>query len=654
MQKGIFTLGEENKQAKQNIEQNKQEIEKLRLRLKSENGQSGLEVELKYKENEIYNNSEKVKKKTWEIKKGYTGGDRVLDKAGFLSGLKQSREKLFEYLVSIKKPDDSEKNIEQIEKEVQELGDGATQRIELNQIDFNSFSNIENNSIFNEVIVGNENSTVADLIKELSNQDWVKQGIDKYVDIEKNGKCPFCQQETLNKGLVNEIRNYFDASYQDKINKLNNLRKEYEILIDSLPREDDLKKDFFAQEQNLKAKNLVAELVSFLQENLRNIENKISNPSQTIEVQGSKEAILKLNTFLRGINEEIKGFNTRLENRDKTINKLKEEFWAFQREKYDLVISNYFNKKEKIETDKNNILREIEKVKREIERHKKIIHENQKKITNIHETIDKINVHLLNFGITEFKVVLEDEEEKTYRLQRGEEKDKIFTTLSQGEKTVISFLYFIELCIGEELENSNKEKIIVIDDPISSLSHIYVFNISSLIKRYFSNEKSNFSQCFILTHNLYFFNELIDRNFFRKNKNENYQKLFRIIKQNASSQIFTLKPTEIQNEYQVYWSVVKDEEQENGFLSANAMRNIIEYFFGFINKSQSISEIFSSIEGLKGQRYDFFKQYMERESHSDPLNSSDYKDLDVSLFKDAFEKVFKEAGFEEHYIKMMK
>ena len=74
---------------------------------------------------------------------------------------------------------------------------------------------------------------------------------------------------------------------------------------------------------------------------------------------------------------------------------------------------------------------------------------------------------------------------------------------------VISFLYFIELCKGRNIEKSGDvKKIIVIDDPISSLSHIFVFNIGRMIHQEFLCSKK-YEQIFILTHSLYFFYELV-------------------------------------------------------------------------------------------------------------------------------------------------
>ena len=208
-------------------------------------------------------------------------------------------------------------------------------------------------------------------------------------------------------------------------------------------------------------------------------------------------------------------------------------------------------------------------------------------------------------------------------------------------------MYFIELCIGKENKDDTKEKIIVIDDPISSLSHIYVFNIASLIKKLFFNNNQNCIQCFVMSHNLYFFHELV------KQKSNNDQKLFRISK-NQASQICDMKVTEIQNDYQAYWAIVKNKDNpEHIYLLANAMRNIIEYFFGFIDKQESISNIFNK-EELKDEKFSAFKRYIDRESHSTPTNIFDGKEFDYDNFKEAFRLVFISTKYEDHYNKMMK
>jgi regulator of replication initiation timing len=165
-QKGIFTLGEDNKEAKQNIKQAELEIANLNLQNRN------LSFDLQNKDTKITENKNKSQEKIWEIKSQYTGGDRVFDEAGFLEGLKGNKDKLFNHVLSLELSE-PQRDINQIKRELQELGDGAEQRVELASIESKLFSNIENNSIFGKQIIGNDNSSISGLIKKLGNQDWI-------------------------------------------------------------------------------------------------------------------------------------------------------------------------------------------------------------------------------------------------------------------------------------------------------------------------------------------------------------------------------------------------------------------------------------------------------------------------------------------------
>ena len=213
---------------------------------------------------------------------------------------------------------------------------------------------------------------------------------------------------------------------------------------------------------------------------------------------------------------------------------------------------------------------------------------------------------------------------------------------------IISFLYFIELCRGKKSAGDvGGKKIIVIDDPISSLSHIFMFNIGQLIKKEFLFSDT-YEQVFLLTHSLYFFYELTDPNHNRRKEN---QKLFRITKNCDGSQIFNMKYEEIQNDYHSYWQIIKDDKQPPALI-ANCMRNIIEYFFNFIEK-KNLNHVFQK-PGLQENKYQAFCRYINRESHSLGQNIFDYKEFNYNDFKETLGLVFQESGYKEHYEEMIK
>ena len=82
------------------------------------------------------------------------------------------------------------------------------------------------------------------------------------------------------------------------------------------------------------------------------------------------------------------------------------------------------------------------------------------------------------------------------------------------------------------------------------------------------------------------------------------------------------------------------------------MRNIIEYFFNFVEK-RDLNNTFNS-EKLKDIRFQAFNRYINRESHSFGQNIYDFKEFNYDNFLEAFRLLFEIEGYETHYKKMMK
>jgi len=281
-----------------------------------------------------------------------------------------------------------------------------------------------------------------------------------------------------------------------------------------------------------------------------------------------------------------------------------------------------------------------------IEAQKALIVDAQRETVNIDLAVENINAGLLDLGVDDFYIT--KYANNLYRIVRQHQREDIFTTLSEGEKMIISFLYFCELSLGRLSENdTTTHRIAVIDDPISSLSHIHIFNVGRLIRRLFF-ESDRFTQVFVLTHSLYFFYELTETN---PDRRHDKQKLFRIIKNSDGSQILDMKYEEIQNDYQAYWSVINDSDQPAALL-ANCMRNIIEYFFNFVRK-RDLNNVFRSPE-LQDVKYQAFYRYVNRESHSLGQNILDMKEFDYGVFREGLRLVFEKTGYLDHFIEMSK
>lgn len=639
---GIFTLSKENKEIKELIDKAKTDIsiiEKAREELEAEKCRISSEYE---------ENLEKWQEKIWEIKDEFTGKNSVL--AYCLDGLKSSKSKLFTFLMDREKvSEEIDYEIESLIKDAEEITSGEGKVSSINKIRFIE-DKFEKSELLKKVIVGNNNSTVASVIEELKNSDWVNKGME-FIDTDEDPSlCPFCQQKTISKEFIEEIKKYFDRSYQEDKDRVEGLLKEYtnqkSLIVDEIKK---LKENRFLSHNLSDIERYLVHFESEINSNINKIKSKISNPSISVILASTQKVISGINTIIDQANQRILEYNKKIDNIENSRSEIKEKFWKLMQKRFDIIISNYNDK-----TNKNeDYIKEYNKKKSDLEEKKekqqRIIKENQKKIVNIDEAIDNIKSSLLDIGITDFSIEKYSDEESLYHIKRTDcEDNHVFQTLSEGEKMVISFLYFLERCKGEvERDSTSTNKIIIIDDPISSLSHIHIFNIGRLIHNEFLRT-SKYEQIFVLTHSLYFFYELTN---IKREEREDTQKLFRLSKNEHGSSFSTMKYEEIQNDYQAYWYVIKDQNQPPALI-ANCMRNIIEYFFNFVEK-QDYNNVFQKPE-LQKTNFMAFNRYMNRESHSKGQNIFDIKEFDYNDFKTALELVFEHTGYSKHYRKMMK
>lgn len=455
-------------------------------------------------------------------------------------------------------------------------------------------------------------------------------------------------KKTITQNFLDQINAYFDESYNQDKSQIEQMiyryDKEIKKVTDFL---NAIKEDSFLEKKKAEIENLSANLISVSEHNLNTLREKAKTPSIQVSLQPISEIIASINSIIENSNSEIALYNQRIADIKGSKSKIKDRFWQLMRKKYNSVIELYVKNEKAYEQLVKNAQKDLETKISEINTNTALIEENRKKTVNIDEAVENIKNGLIDIGITDFTIEKYSEEEALYRLKREDSDEDVFETLSEGEKMVISFLYFIELCKGESTaEKASNKKIVVIDDPISSLSHIYVFNIGRLIHNEFLRTKK-YNQLFILTHSLYFFYELTNTNHTERKET---QKLFRICKNTESSYFEDMKYEDIQNDYQAYWHIIKDEKQAPALI-ANCMRNVMEYFFNFVEK-QDFAQVFQRPE-LQKTSYMAFNRYMNRESHSKGQNIFDIKEFNYDSFREAFKKVFETEGYIEHYNKMI-
>lgn len=648
--KGIFSLSKDNAEAQSNIEKAKKEkvkLEELKTIKKKEESDC-LSI--------IQNERSNFQNELWKIKTDYSGSGQPMDYC--LSGLKGDKSKLFDHFISISKSlDPPKRSIDEIKKDASELQRSDAQVLfEIPLINFD-FTEIETNTILSKVIVGNKNSSVAGLIKELNNSDWVRQGKNylNSAQVNKKQKCPFCQQETITIDFIKEIESFFSEEYEKDLLLIKSLLKQYSSQSTQISRSKAFDEYVILQPIKNEYKSTFNTLLSVIKRNIKEIENKLEKPSLPIAIEVTQEIIRKLNEIIGKANLLIKTYNDKLKQKNIALAELKTEFWNVIRWQYDSRLLSYDQSEKSNLKQLEKISKEINDIEEGLNHQERIILENQSKTINIEDAINNINEALLDMGIADFKI--EKYSDSLYKLSREGQTGDVFRSLSEGEKMIISLLYFIERCKGKESKDDiESKKIVVIDDPISSLSHIYVYNVGRLLLQEFTDANPNnknttkYDQVFLLTHSLYFFYEMAITK--RKDKEDGYnQKLFRIQKNQQGSHIFEMKYSEIQNDYHAYWMIVKDSSAHPALI-ANCMRNIIEYFFSFVEKKE-LNNVFNEKE-LQVHRFRAFNRYINRESHSIGQNIFDIKEFNYEDFKEAFKLVFKLTGYEDHYKRMIK
>lgn len=662
-QKGIFTLSKENKEVEIAISILEESINQYI----SYYNETQLAIE---NLNKIHDHDYKSAiQNIWDSKYKYYDNDTIIQEI-VGKGVGRNQVKYFD-LVQNAKYDENCKDVATIRFEYEALSNHQ-EKLPFAPDIHNGITEIERDPILQKQIVGSSNSSISEFIESLQNTDWVKTGR-HYLGILNNKICPFCQRDGVSESFIAELERFFDNSYERDIDTLEKLSKKLSLNRENLQKFIiDLnvffdRYQFLAKEFKEPLQQNFADLDKILRSNENILSQKIKEPSVPVSLHDSSIYFDHIGTIINNLNSAIRDFNEKIDNieNEKTI--LKRSYWCAIHKEYKKTLEEYIDKNKQY-------FEQIKKINEQLNKQTKINEENvaslkekRKQVANIDDAIENINGKLNDVGLGHLQIEKyqeNDDSEPLYRVIRNDEQDTDFRSLSEGEKMMVTFLYFVERCKGSATrENQSKKKIVVIDDPISSLSHIFVYNVALIINKEFTswNRLNNrnehgadghpypYDQVFILTHNLYFYYELAERD---RSKREVFQKLFRIQKKDNDSSFVDLKYDEIHNDYQAYWTIVKRARESDHPLLANCMRNILEYFFVF-TENLNLNSVFSKGE-LSSIDFQSFYRYINRESHSVGQNACDTKEFDYDRLLELFKNVFVATHYETHYDTMMK
>lgn len=517
---------------------------------------------------------------------------------------------------------------------------------------------IESNTIWKEVIIGKNNVGISNLIEHLGISDWVSAGV---VHIqENNSTCPFCQKETIDDAFKESIENYFDETYKEKSNQVNTLLADYvtevRIIKSSLndlismheqpiPYSFDI--DLFKQ--------ISTRLEIKLELNLTIMREKSQELSRDLNIQNTSDEIEQLQEIIANSNVTIQAHNDLVTSLSRSKDRLKEQVWHYTVDSNKTILDEYNSKKSKLSKAITALIKAIGIADSIIVDIEQVLVNLSQIPTNTLTTVLRINASLLSFGFTGFTI--EPVAQNKYQLHRSDgslAKD----TLSEGEVTFITFLYFYHLCKGGRTEDSiNTDRVIVIDDPISSLDSNILFVVSSLVKDIIKNVKTDdnhqFKQLIILTHNIYFHKEISFVNGQAQSENSvSFWKLKKL--ENTTSIINYKNKNPIYSSYEMLWRELQ-ENTGSPIAIQNSMRRIIENYFKILG-SMGDEDILSKFECPNEQLIcKSLICWVNDGSHCIPDDLYiDGQFSSVDEYNKIFAAVFEKTGHISHYNMMMR
>ena len=454
---------------------------------------------------------------------------------------------------------------------------------------------VDGSEILGKPIVNSSDTELAVFLRELGATEWMRQGHDAYAH-EANGRCPYCGVE-LPEDFEQTVVASFDNRYQNNLQLLKDFLERYKKIANALfiPLQT-TPNELYPQIDLKPYTDKMAVLKAAIQENIEIIKSKIENPASTVTLKSVQAVLEELAEIIKGFNVLIDANNAVVAaGPAKKTECTKAVFRLIAFRLKDLIATH-----EKQEAD---LVEQLEAVAKEIEGYKGTVESLDKQIKELRgDTVetdtatDSINKMLRDSGMRGFSLQPKRGVDNVYEVRRPD--GTIADNLSEGEKNFIAFLYFYHMVHGSaSADGDTRDKIVVIDDPVSSMDSGSLFIVSTLVRQMIEICRNNadnrnpvangnfIKQIFVLTHNAYFHREIsysyvskYDYASFyliRKVGTKSTIKLYDDVNPNEPTQRMNINP--VKNSYAALWDEYK--EVKSAVPLMNVIRRILEYYF---------------------------------------------------------------------------
>lgn len=648
--KGIFTLGEQDIANLDAIATKKTEldgivrtIEQLTNTLQGQDQKSGKKGELAELERHI-------KDKCWKQKQRH---DEFFSDA--FTGVRSNSEKFKERVLTELASNNAEAKSLKYLKDKAETVFGALPVIEIAipGLGSDGIAGHELSPLLAKKVIGKEDVDIAQLIQRLGNSDWVKQG---HMFFERSKPtCPFCQQKVL-ESFEASLTGYFDESFAKDTKAIADLLSAYtsdadvlraklKAVVDSGSRFMDME-TFEAERAAIEAR---------LTTNVLLLANKAKEPSLPVHLEPLSAVLAAASKLVADANAAVDAHNEIAKNIRKEREALTKQVWKYILEvELKTELAAYIGKRNGL----NAAIVKLEGQVREAFTSKalkqKEIKDLERSATSIEPTIGGINGLLKSFGFQNFSIAPVDDG-PFYKLVRADGSDAK-DSLSEGERSFVTFLYFFHLLKGSESESGiTTDRVVVFDDPVSSMDSDVLFIVSSLIKSLFEPVRKNMGgikQIFVLTHNVYFHKEVTYTSERGDDAKAGERSYWVVRKEPNGTIVESHKSNPIKTSYDLLWEELR-RPQKSLLTVQNTMRRILENYFKILGRMDfdKICDQFEGQEKIKCRSLFAWVNDGSHFSHDDAFYAFDQTSIET--YMEIFKQVFDKNGQLAHYEMMM-
>ena len=545
------------------------------------------------------------------------------------------------------------------------------------------------------------NTPVADFLKEVGSTEWVRQGHADYHE-KAGGKCPYCSRD-LPQNFEEMLAASFDTQYQTNLQKLDAFLAAYRDMANALfvPLSR-LPDEVYPVIDTKPYHDKLTAVKAVIAENIEKIKSKVVEPSKIIALDEVEPLLQELSDIISSFNRLIDANNDIVSAGPKKKAECKKA--VFEQIAYTLkdVLEAYARSESALDAEiqaQQDIINTQKGVLDQLKEDLRILNS---QTVETETAMKSINTMLRDSGFQGFELRPRHEEiirpdgsvecvvptpAINYEVVRTD-TGKIAENLSEGEKNFIAFLYFQQLVFGREsADGDTREKIVVIDDPVSSMDSSALFIVSAQIRKMIEVCRNNadnrnpvvsgnfIKQIFILTHNAYFHREVtyayanrydfVSFYLIRKTDNKSSIRLCDCPNPDCPSERMNVNP--VKNSYAALWDEYKD--ASSGIPLMSIIRRILEYYFlqlcGYEgsdlrkrileeNKDAFTHDDFGNEDFSKFELASAMLSYIA--ANSSGINDGmHYVDdcIDVQQCRDTFQMIFHHMGQDQHYEMMM-